>query len=179
MQYPHLTLPLPIIFLLATCDSGQGTEEDLSPLLSLAERGDLTTLDSLLADGPPTDLRDACRWTPLMKAALNGHLETVEKLLQADASPHAQDNGGYTAMMLSASNDHADVTSLLLTNFRSDSHNPHPENSGRGFRPVGATTRPFGNGHSVTWLQLVSRTQRPHVLRKRTTLSAVDLHRNT
>ncbi len=83
------------------------------PLILAAERGDLQSLDRLLAESPAADVRDQCQWTPLMKAALYGHEGVVRRLLQAGARPNATDKGGYSALMLAASNNHAGVIQLL------------------------------------------------------------------
>jgi uncharacterized protein len=105
-----------LTLLLAGCGSGDpATDAELPPpLISAAERGDLSALEALLGKTGAPDVRDACRWTPLMKAALNGHLALVDRLLAAGADPRAADKGGYTAVMLAASNNHADVVELLL-----------------------------------------------------------------
>ena len=105
-----------LTLLLAGCGSGDPATRSRAPppLISAAERGDLSALDALLGKAGAPDVRDACRWTPLMKAALNGHLALVDRLLAAGADPQAEDKGGYTAVMLAASNNHAEVVELLL-----------------------------------------------------------------
>ncbi len=95
-------------------DPGASSKSLDEALIEVAELGDLSRLDSLLARHPEPDVRDSCDWTPLMKAALYGHQPVVARLLDAGARVDAQDNGGYTAMMLAASNNHAEVVDLLL-----------------------------------------------------------------
>jgi ankyrin repeat protein len=90
------------------------TEPEVPALIQVAERGDLGTLEALLARDQMPDVRDSCDWTPLMKAAQNGHLEAVERLVNAGASLDAEDKGGYTAVMLAAGNGHAAVVRRLL-----------------------------------------------------------------
>lgn len=90
------------------------TEPEVPALIEVAERGDLGTLEALLARDQMPDVRDSCDWTPLMKAAQNGHLEAVERLVNAGASLDAEDKGGYTAVMLAAGNGHAAVVRRLL-----------------------------------------------------------------
>ncbi|MEY6432477.1 ankyrin repeat domain-containing protein [Thioalkalicoccus limnaeus] len=97
-------------------DPGVPRAPDGAPLLlTVAEQGDLTTLDDLLARRQIlVDVRDSCDWTPLMKAALNGHLEAAARLIMAGAAIDAEDSGGYTALMLAASNNHRTVVEYLL-----------------------------------------------------------------
>lgn len=109
---------LAIALSVAACDQDSGVPRapDGAPLLlTVAEQGDLATLDDLLARRQIlVDIRDSCDWTPLMKAALNGHLEAAERLIMAGAAIDAEDSGGYTALMLAASNNHKAVVESLL-----------------------------------------------------------------
>ena len=116
MNNPHTIAMLLAVLLVAGCGSGDQPSEAGAPppLITAAERGDLSALDTLLSKTSGPDVRDACQWTPLMKAALNGHLALVDRLLGAGADPQAEDKGGYTALMLAASNNHAEVVELLL-----------------------------------------------------------------
>jgi ankyrin repeat protein len=119
------TLLIPLIFagslLLAGCNEQDAGGMSAAPangpgveLLDVAERGDVSALDTLLGRRVSPDVRDQCQWTPLMKAALNGHLDAVTHLVQAGARVDAEDKGGYTALMLAASNNHAGVVAALL-----------------------------------------------------------------
>lgn len=115
--YASLCLCFSLVIALSACgrsSDGGSSGPEAEALLDVAEHGDLTGLNALLARSRTPDVRDSCDWTPLMKAALNGHLEVAERLLQAGAAVDAQDKGGYTAMMLAASNNHAQVLDLLL-----------------------------------------------------------------
>ena len=106
---------LPFLIALGACAPDIEPVDDPSTpaLVAAAERGDLKSLDALLAGNAAPDVRDLCEWTPLMKAALNGHEPAVRRLLDAGAAVDAADKGGYTALMLAASNNHAQTVRLL------------------------------------------------------------------
>ncbi len=99
---------------LTACGAPSQPTDTAPPLVEAASRGDLPTLNALLARGDSPHSRDACRWTPLMKASLGGHGALVERLLLAGAEVDAEDQGGYTALMLAASNNHVEVIERLL-----------------------------------------------------------------
>ena len=113
-----LTLAAALMTLLSACDQSGTTTNAVNPagmaLLEVAEQGDLSAVEQLLARHRQPNVRDSCDWTPLMKAALNGHEAVVARLIQAGAKLDATDSGGYTAVMLAASNNHAEVVDLLL-----------------------------------------------------------------
>lgn len=114
-HYLFLTILLPLSMSGCGGSSDTGTTSGgVSPLIEVAEQGDLGALETLLKRHGEPDVRDSCDWTPLMKAALNGHREVVERLLAAGAEVDAVDKGGYTAMMLAASNNHVEIVNLLL-----------------------------------------------------------------
>jgi ankyrin repeat protein len=128
---------------LASCGRPEITEEQQTALLEVAERGDLTALETLLAETRTVDVRDSCDWTPLMKAALYGHTDVVARLLASGAEVDAQDKGGYTAMMLAASNDHAAVVDLLVRGGAMIDHQERTEG-------VTALSWSAGKGHLKT-----------------------------
>lgn len=100
--------------LLGGCGDGIPRAADGTPhLVQAAERGDLTDVRQLLADGSPVNVRDVCLRTPLMLAAQQGRLEAVRELLGSGALPNLHEKGNYTALMLAASNNHQQVVRLL------------------------------------------------------------------
>ena len=108
-----------LLSLLLVACGDDNAEQDKNPdatpaLVTAAETGDLTQVETLLAESHQTDVQDSCHWTPLMKAALNGHLAVVERLLAEGADVNLTDKGGYTALQLAASNNHAAIVELLL-----------------------------------------------------------------
>ncbi len=140
-------LILLLSLLLAAC--GESPTGNQGPaMISAAEAGHLQTLQSLIAQGEPVDIEDACQWTPLMKAALNGHTEIVEALLEAGANLNAQDKGGYTPLMLAASNNHSTTVSLLLEH---GAHIDHQEQSMGWTALIWAAKQ----GHTDTVQQLI------------------------
>ncbi|MBL3600828.1 MAG: ankyrin repeat domain-containing protein [gamma proteobacterium endosymbiont of Lamellibrachia anaximandri] len=114
-MYRSLLLLASLTLFLTACSQQEPVfESDNPPLITAAEKGNMSELDRLLSQDSTIDVVDACHWTPLMKAALNGHAEAVERLLDAGADVNLTDKGGYSAVMLAASNNHARVVRLLL-----------------------------------------------------------------
>ncbi len=111
-------LTLLFTFCLVTLVSGCGGSEDpqaqADALLSVAETGDVSSLEQLLGERVDANVRNSCDWTPLMMAAVNGHAEAAERLLGAGAEVDAVDQGGYTALLLAVSNNHTAVMEQLL-----------------------------------------------------------------
>eukprot|EP01052_Picozoa_sp_SAG31_P046259 SAG31_NODE_8773_length_1390_cov_1.314485_2_plen_140_part_00 len=66
-----------------------------------AARGQVRSVQRLLAEGVPIEQRDAFGDTALIKAARRGATEVVRLLLEQQADPNAQNDDGYTALMLS------------------------------------------------------------------------------
>src|SRR5438034_443816 len=66
--------------------------------------GDLATVDAMLAQGVPVDMKDNFGETALMVAAQDGHIDTVNLLLArgANANVHRQGDG-FTALGLAKS----------------------------------------------------------------------------
>ncbi|NBC47395.1 MAG: hypothetical protein GVY22_05255 [Gammaproteobacteria bacterium] len=114
MKLSHLVFLSLAILLLAGCVEAPDPQEQAEELLSVAESGDVTSIDRLLGEQVDANVRNSCDWTPLMKAAVNGHLAAVERLLAAGADVDAVDQGGYTALLLAASNNHTEVIERLL-----------------------------------------------------------------
>jgi ankyrin repeat protein len=68
-------------------------------LVAAAERGDLRTVQALLAAGLPPDARDRAGKTALMQAAENGHLTLVHVLMTSGADVNARDHEERTVLM--------------------------------------------------------------------------------
>ncbi len=65
-----------------------------SPLSEAAVRGDLPTLERLLAAGARPDERDTHGWSLLSRAARAGQVESIRMLLRAGARADDADTGG-------------------------------------------------------------------------------------
>ena len=103
-----------LIAMLNGCGSAEDPQAQAEALLTVAEQGDVASIEQLLGQRVDANVRNSCNWTPLMKAAVNGHAEAVARLLAAGAEVDAVDQGGYTALLLAASNNHAAVMRQLL-----------------------------------------------------------------
>ena len=79
-----------------------------------ALKGDLATIDRMLGEGTPVDLRDDFTETALMDAAEEGHLVVVKRLLSAGADVNAQTDGGATPLMRAAESGQLDIVEALL-----------------------------------------------------------------
>jgi len=71
---------------------------DPADLRRAAERGDLTKLRTLMAEGVPTEARDADGRTALMLAVQHGRADVVNELLAHGADPGAADADGETPL---------------------------------------------------------------------------------
>ena len=59
-------------------------------LLEAAERGDMPSVERLIATGAPIDATDAAKQTPLLLAVRNNHLAAALRLIDAGANINAQ-----------------------------------------------------------------------------------------
>ena len=78
-----------------------------------AERGDIETVQSLIASGGDINSMDRRGRTPLHRAAFQGYKDIVELLLTNGADVGARDNGGRRPLDEAARGGHQDVVDLL------------------------------------------------------------------
>jgi ankyrin repeat protein len=83
-------------------------------LIGAAKRGNLKTIETLLAAGGDVDLRDEEEVTPLMHASEQGRQAAVVLLLRHGADVNALSEDGNSALTLAANAGHAHVVRLLL-----------------------------------------------------------------
>jgi ankyrin repeat protein len=110
MKYVSLT-----IFLLSICVTllaFAGPNEDL---IAAAEKGDIATVQALLAKGVDVNAKDKDGRTALMLASWKGQVEVVKELLAKSADANAKDNYGGTALMFAAQEDHTETVQALLS----------------------------------------------------------------
>ena len=102
---------------LGTTQSDQKTpNHDAALLIGGAKRGDIQTVESLLAAGIFPDSRETeSGVTALMVAAKEGHLEVIKALLAGGADIDAIDNQDKSALLLAVENDHVEAVRLLLS----------------------------------------------------------------
>ena len=82
-------------------------------LIQAAGKGDLQTVQTLLAGGAEVNTKNARGVTVLIIAAMNGHTEIVKLLLEKGAEVNAKASNGKTALELAKSKGHTDVVQLL------------------------------------------------------------------
>jgi ankyrin repeat protein len=96
-----------------------GCAQKLKPKESVhavAEKGDLKTLEKMIADDPAlVSATDEDRKTPLHRAANQEAAEVAELLLSKGADPRAQDKTGCTPLHIAAMNGHERVVAVLLS----------------------------------------------------------------
>lgn len=76
--------------------------------------GDSATIDTLLAQGTPVDLRDDSGDTALTYAAGGGYTVIVKRLLSAGADVNAHDQAGFTPLISAADKGHLEIIDILL-----------------------------------------------------------------
>jgi hypothetical protein len=82
-------------------------------LHTAAAKGDLSAVQSLLAQGVPVNARDSLGRTPLMVAVLGGHQSLVVALMDAGGDADLRDNAGLSAADHAMQAGHADWLPLL------------------------------------------------------------------
>lgn len=82
-------------------------------LHTAADKGDLSAVQSLLAQGVPVNARDSLGRTPLMVAVLGGHQSLVVALMDAGGDADLRDNAGLSAADHAMQAGHADWLPLL------------------------------------------------------------------
>ena len=83
-------------------------------LIKAARRGEVATVEALLAKGADVQARDTHGSTALLDATFGGHDAVVEALLARGADVQAKDNHGRTALMWASWNGHLVVVQALL-----------------------------------------------------------------
>jgi hypothetical protein len=79
-----------------------------------AARGELATVERMLAAGADPNRRSRDGSTPLMAAATIGHAEIVERLLASGANPNARNKLGQSAVVLASWAEHHNVMRALM-----------------------------------------------------------------
>lgn len=87
------------------------TDHDESPLMIACLKGDLDSVQRLIARGADVNKPG---WAPLHYAATNGHLEVMQLLLDHYAYIDAASPNGTTPLMMAAHYGTADAVKLLL-----------------------------------------------------------------
>lgn len=83
-------------------------------LYDAAERGWVSAINRLIAEGADPNWRNLAGWTPLMIAAAEKHLDAVVALLEAKADPNLRNSYGRTAIMYAASYGQEAIVEKLL-----------------------------------------------------------------
>lgn len=92
------------------CDS-----RGFTPLLMACGRGDLKTVNLLLAHGADPNITGMRGVTPLEVAALKGHHELIHSLLAKGAEPNTVTIDGVNPLFIGAQSGHLEVVQLLIT----------------------------------------------------------------
>jgi ankyrin repeat protein len=82
-------------------------------LREAAQRGDVPTLQRLVAAHVDINARDANGRTALMLAVLQGQKEAVDTLLAAGADPNAADSSGTTPLRAALAGAHSAIATAL------------------------------------------------------------------
>jgi len=106
------------------------TPSQPSPLHEAVTRGDEATLQALLANGAPPDVRDAQGFTPLHLAAQQGSVHAATALLDAGADVDAVNAHGNTPLFVAVFNSQG--RGALIQLLRARGADPfHANNSGQ------------------------------------------------
>ena len=99
----------------ASTDITEPTDEnDRTPLMRAALKGDRTELLGLLDNGADVNGKSKSGVTALMLAAGSGRIEIVQDLLSKGADINAKTTGNYTPLMCAALNGHIKVVKALV-----------------------------------------------------------------
>jgi ankyrin repeat protein len=93
-------------------DFTSSNPEDL--FFDAARRGDVATLQGLLAEGVDVNARSGRGFTALILAAYDDHLDATRLLLEAGADPNVHDASGNTALMGVSFKGYPDIARLLI-----------------------------------------------------------------
>ena len=110
-------MALPLLILGAVLAGGAlwaAYESEKRALLEAAKKGDLASVERLLAAGADVNYQDEGDYTPLMGAASRGHNVIVERLLAAGADVHLKDEYGKMALKWAVRRGCAGVVKRLL-----------------------------------------------------------------
>ncbi len=88
--------------------------EDVSYLLTAASKGDLATVNAMLASGASANVKDEDGVTALMYAARKDKADVASALIRKGANINAKDNDGWTALMFAAKKNHVATVKVLL-----------------------------------------------------------------
>jgi ankyrin repeat protein len=100
-------------------DVNSKTQEGVTPLMSMAFRGQAKLVALLLKSGAKVNEKNDQGWTALMLAAGQGNAEVVRLLLNAHADPRIKDANGNDALTLAQSNNHSEIVEILKQTNRS------------------------------------------------------------
>jgi hypothetical protein len=108
-----LALFLTLAGLAVGAEFGRAQDSGAQALLTAAQNGAGSAVQSLLEKGISPNARNEHGLTPLHLAAGNGHQATVETLLHAGADINAVDNAGQTALDLAIAAGHSGLAEFL------------------------------------------------------------------
>jgi ankyrin repeat protein len=99
------------VMVLCTTASFAGVNEDL---ILAANRGNLSEVQRLLAEGAEVNAKKNDGATALMAASEGGRLEVVQALLAKGAEVNAKKRDGATALILASQKGHREVSAMLI-----------------------------------------------------------------
>lgn len=97
-----------------------GDTDERTPLHWAAMRGDLNTVNDLLANGADPNTHDDGGWTPLITAAAAGYTYVVSTLVEAGADPKARTNEGRSAFFYACAKCFLPIIDYFLQNDLAD-----------------------------------------------------------
>ena len=95
-------------------ESEQDNAEVNMDLIAAAERGDVETVTSLLAQGADVHISNSSGVTPLIAAAYQNHVEVAKVLIDAGADVNVQDTTQQSAYLISTSEGFLELLQLTL-----------------------------------------------------------------
>ncbi|MCP4602721.1 MAG: hypothetical protein GY847_19765 [Proteobacteria bacterium] len=96
--------------------------EDLPPLKSAIDNGDLKEIKKLLTSGVDTNEKDYWGYTPLFGAAWKGNVPIATLLIEGGADVNAESGSGSTPIFTAVRQGNAELISLLLAKGASIKH---------------------------------------------------------
>ncbi len=90
------------------------SDDEGTPLIVAARKGDAALVAWLIAEGADVNLQIGGEGSPLYAAAKRGHLSIVKKLLAAGADPNSVIDGDDTALMVAARKGNFSVVKYLV-----------------------------------------------------------------